>query len=1559
MNTINRLQFRHHGIGSGYTVAEGVFETRDEAIDYIKTSVKYAEEGLASVDVSYGLSLFGEPTVLRYKNEENESDPHLILAIGSVTNEDEAKRHSKNRFCIIDTHKTESDIDNLQEQIDELSELVKIIAKSTDTLDLYAEQTESGTVISGDVRVAEYHVFDRIAEDNNIMKTDDGLFMFVDVEYDENSSVLNFTVNDVTKTFKVTGNDVVSGVYKPQDESLHIRTRFGDEISINLEDLLAEWVVEGEATKSPIVLTRKEVGYDDEVDHHHVEPWQDILSADVRIADERVNNILKKTIDNRYLYVDGEATNIVYYSSTGKTNVQDALDGLSKMRVSTDSNNIITTKADGFFASSKLEYISSENTLVFTTSSNDEEERKKETRIALNSFQLFDEIYYESSTESLVILYTDGNGKQQRVKIPIGEMMQEWEWEPQNDGHNVYIDRARIVHGNDKVSADVKLFRSDDNILVDNQHMLYVRGTADNIKYGRNSNVESEIDYLKESDAETNSRLNSLDNSIETLTNGLAEEITRATSEESRIDAKLDAEIEHSTSKDRELETKIDDEVSRAIAKDNELDGKIGTGFTNDPHDNVTYKFEQLQNKVDTDSTKLDDEIARSTAKDTEHDGKIEAIEEEIGDGFGARNTVRDEINRLQGEIDAVSGDSAGSIKDIINTDESINVDKTDATKPVISVNLSNEVEDGRKNIIKLNADGLYANVDLSYDSAANKLLLHTSGENPDKEIQLESMSSIISIEYNSSKEAVVITYLTNGHEIKVVEIPVGDLINEWRVWDGHEGAVQLTKDRIASGTTDKDVLKAAVVISDTHSDNILVNDNGALYVPGKGITDNAAAIDALEERMDSAEDEIESTIRTLNNEITRAIGAERELEEDLSDEISRATAKDGELETKINNEVTRSTNKDNELEAAINNEVVRATSAETALQTAISNEVSRATNAEAGLRAASEVIANDLSALSNSVESEIDRLDDKDAELEGRINDVEGECLINFDDTNTISIIKSDASNGYIVKANVNIDGSEGNNIEERANGIYSTVDLTYDETTNKLTFTNTSGSKVISLVSNSVVDKIYYDAQNESIVIEYTVNGQRMPDVVVPVRDLINEIDVASTSTVELIKTPNTSTGSDIITANVKLNTYHTDNILTDDGGLYVSGAQIEANKDAIEDLDERLDEEVVRAANAEDEIMASVNEASSAIATETVRATSAETVINAAISSEADRASREEARIEAKVDAEVNRASAKDTEIDTKIDNEVSRATTKDTELTNAINSEVVRASSAETALQTAITNETSRATAAESALSDRIDEVDAKTFTLAVEDTTTLDLNLDANNKLSGNIVIANGNSNIIKATSNTAEGSGLYASVDLEYDAATNKLKLITSAVEKEVALSIGSILKSIEYDPVGRNLIIKYDVNTAGSIHEETIFVPVEDLFNDWTVQEGQHLGAIILHKEEGMSGQPDVLSAEIVLSTLEDNMLVNDQGSLYVSKAPINQLSGEVADLRDDFEASLEVEDTNTLHLERDRSNTLKGDVKLDSTVEGLNLLRETDNGLMFNGNIDCGEYI
>ena len=72
----NRLQFRHH---------DQVFDTREAAIEYIQSQIRFAEDGLAKDDPSYGFSLLAEPTVLLYKKEEDETDPHLMLVLSIAT----------------------------------------------------------------------------------------------------------------------------------------------------------------------------------------------------------------------------------------------------------------------------------------------------------------------------------------------------------------------------------------------------------------------------------------------------------------------------------------------------------------------------------------------------------------------------------------------------------------------------------------------------------------------------------------------------------------------------------------------------------------------------------------------------------------------------------------------------------------------------------------------------------------------------------------------------------------------------------------------------------------------------------------------------------------------------------------------------------------------------------------------------------------------------------------------------------------------------------------------------------------------------------------------------------------------------------------------------------------------------------------------------------------------------------------------------------------------------------------------------------------------------------
>lgn len=997
MNTINRLQFRHH---------PDIFNTREDAIEYIQSKIRFADKGLAFEDPKYGYSLLAEPTVLLYRNENEDSErcedlgskgPHVIIAIGSKTNE--TSQYCENKFCIIDIDKTEEEISALGEELKKAVKGLTIFTRDTNTLKLYSEKTDDGAIISGDVVVATSQIFDDARKPNIILSTDDGLFTYVNMEYDKDNDLLTFTVNGETKQWLINNNNyLVGGWYSKKDESLHLKSKDESEIVISLENLIDEWGVEGEASNTPIVLTREEVGYGDDSLHNHVEPWQDVLKADVRLADRKYN-ILKKTSDGRYLYVDGLANNITFFKDGEEMTVQEALANATK-GVSNDSTNIIYEKADGYYATAALKYFNKENKLVFTTSNVTGGTTTEE--IKLNSVEAFKKIVYDPVTEALIIMYVDGNGDIQECDVPIGQMMQDWEWDIVNDGHNVKLHKQRVVGGNDKVSADAAIYDDPDNILVDKNHELFVKGTADNIRYGRDGNVSDELDKLNANDADINARLNETSGKVDTLRVEFDAEVERATSEEQRIEDKLNNEITRSKEKDAEHDSKI-----------STIEQTIGDGFSIDGHETITYKFNELSAKTNTISAKTETidanlgllsakteaEIVRAKSEEQRIEKKFD---DALGNGFDIRNTVRDEFDReksertgedarLQAEIDALSADTKGKLIDVINLDHSIDVDKTDPVKPVISVNLSDEQIENMPNVIKLNNDGLYAGVDLDYyfESGTSKNVLVFKTTNGTKTFDLKTNSVVDKIYYDPTREAIIIEYTVDGKRMPDVVVPVHDLINEWRVSEDTNGAIKLYKYR-ESGAT-QDILYAESIIAD-HEDNILINDNGTLYVSGAQIEQNKADIAALGDRMDAAKADIDALEDGLAAEIARATGEEQRIEDKVDREIERSTTEDDNLWEALRAEISRSTDKDNEhdreiaeeihrakdAEHALHDEIVEETTArisgDTALNTKIDNEISRATSEEQRIE--------------GKLDAEIDRSINKDNDLQTQIND-------------------------------------------------------------------------------------------------------------------------------------------------------------------------------------------------------------------------------------------------------------------------------------------------------------------------------------------------------------------------------------------------------------------------------------------------------------------------------------------------------------------------------------------------------------------------------------------
>ena len=1116
--------------------------------------------------------------------------------------------------------------------------------------------------------------------------------------------------------------------------------------------MIDEWTVLGNASVTPITLFKEHVSAYTE-SHDGIYDWQDLLTADVRVADHISDNILHKDGTGRYLYVKGTADNIKY--KEGVT-VKEALDNVD-CKISTSVGNLIYKRPDGIYAAAMVGYNAAENKLTYTYSDGNIGDLKT-VEFQLNSVKLLEDITYDPVNEMIVIRYIDPQGEYQKVEIPVHDIIEEWD--VNNEGHNIKLDKFRSQgQGKDILSADAKIHVGDNNILEDLNHELYVNGISSNIKY----------------DVTGDTTVKEVLDSLSGATDGIQGDIDR-------------------------------------------IGATIGSGFTSDPHENITAKFEQLNENIESEierSTEKDEEhdnaIASLTEKDTELDGKIQAIEDEIGDGFGPRNTVRDEINNLQGEIDSVSAETASKLADI-DGDKSINIDKSEPTIPIISVNLSEEPEQGRLNIIKLNNDGLYAGVDLSYEDTANKLIFTTT--NGSKEIQLDSMSSIISIEYSPSKEAIVITYMTNGHEIKTVEIPVGDLIDEWRVEDGHPHAVQLEKVRIASGTSEQDILKASVIITDSHDDNILVMDDGALYVSGAQIEQNKQYIASLKDRMDAAEDDIDALDDELTNEIERATNAETNILDILNNEIARSTQKDTEhdelisdLRSDLTGETTRATTAEGELRNAINNEVIRATSAETSLQNSIEDEAVRATNAESSLR-------TDISAAQTSIQSEISRAINEERRID---NKLDGE-------------ISRAESNESELRDSIISESTRATNAETALNTSLSNEIL-------RSTQKDTEHDELISNLRSGLTDEITRAT---------TAEGE--------LRDAINNEITRAASAETALNTKVVNETSRATAAEENLA-----HLIED-----------EEERRTINDtsLSNKIDTEETRARETEQRLETAINN-------EISRAQTKENELNTAITQETLRAQAADNELYQKIADETADRASKDAELESLINQEKSRAQVAENTIYESLNSEIERSTTADERLSEAIAAETAAREAGDAELSESIR--DAKLAfspslgglesdgTIMFNDYTT------DNNVVKAKVMLQNGE-NIIKV------GNGLYATATLEYEPTGNKIRLVTSNGAQEYIQLVGAtLLDSIEYDSVNKLLIIRY-TDGAGSQRETS--VGVTDLWNELIVQNPSEKSAIELTKVIGDPGNPDVLSGRILITDDNDGDGKPDQGS-------------------------------------------------------------------------------
>ena len=1633
----DRLQFRHH---------DAIFNTREDAINYITNDIRFSENGLSNDDVKQRFSLYGEPTVLRYKNADDESNPHIILAIGSKSNQVEGAQFKDNKFCFIDIDKTEDEIEALGDKLKNAITSLEIFTRDTSTLSLSVDKNESGETLSGNVKVPATYIINGTVTNNTLKVTENGIFTYVNLNYDKDTDKLTFTVNGDTKEWNVNNDYITGGTYSIKDESLHLNMHSGKDIKIPFEDLINEWDVEGENANSPIVLTREKVLYEDDkvVDHRHGNRWQDTLKADVRIA-KIPHNILNRTEDGKALYVEGTAGNIKFFKDGKEMTVADALVECAQKKLSTDNDNMIYERPDGFFAMSRLTYDAKENTLTFTTSN--QSGGTTTENIELNSIKIIDDARYDRDTESLIFIYTTAKGEYKKLVVPVGSLIDEWV--VNNDGHNVILNKERKSNvDKDILSADVRVSSLDNNILVEKGDGLYVNGEAKNIKYSDDSSVKDEISAAKES---------------------IANEIERA----------------------KKAEKEASDAISNVVAT-------IGSGFTTDTHETVTCKVGQLDN----------------------------AIKSKVS--------------------------SVGKI------DNSVVVDASDANNPKVGVKLSSDKRDEKiPNLIEVHENGLFAAVDLSYDESGNSLTFTTT--NGSKTINLAMNSFVDNIYYDASREVIVIEYTVNGKKMPNVEVPVRTLINEWTVSDNTDGAVKLKKTVNNSGASDnnKDILSAEVIIDKNHGDNMLINDNGALYVSSGIVKEVASKLDKEIERATKKDESLENKIdeatlgfssttsvnvdandkkniklstkisNSNNNLITidsvkeglyvtasvKYDNAANELQlldanqnvishtklgsgsiiesitydkngknliityknsdgdefkvqvpvEDLFNEWTVDNKSEGSaLELKkvvaengtdlLSGKVLLATGEtDNMIQIVGNGLYVSSSSikkntsdiaeikgrvdtlktdfdVEKARSTAKDAEQDRNIETLSGKSASSDAAIDKNTQAISDINSSITELKQKDIDLSKDLNaevtrasnaednlnkaisaetkarkDAESEIKagiqankLQFADSTSVSLLRSDATSPNTVKGSVKISNSNNNliTIDSVKEGLYVTASVKYDNAANELQLLD-ANQNVIShtkLGSGSIIESITYDKNGKNLIITYKNSDGDEFKVQVPVEDLFNEwtVDNKSEGSALELKKVVAENGTDLLSGKVLLATGETDNMIQIVGnGLYVSSSSIKKNTSDIAEIKGRVDTlktdfDVEKARStakdaeqdrnietlsgksassdaAIDKNTQAISDINSSITelkqkdidlskdlnAEVTRASNAEDNLNKAISAETK--AREDAESEIKADIETNR-------------NAIDAAS-------KSIASETNRATSAETALKTSIEGLKHSLDDTNASLTNEVAKITAVTSTLATNLENEVTRSSNEDRRLSDSLTT--------EANRAQSAETSISNSLTAEVTRATNIENAIKSDLVKEVSdrkSSDEGFKEDIKKINSGNTAIsgavtsLESKINSeiqrskdADNSHSEKIKANT-DLVNSTK----NALDAEVTRATNAELTNKDALTAEITRAKAEEASISNSLAAevTRASKAEDDLNKAITAEtkaredaekvIKADIEANkLQFADSTSVSLLRSDAtspNTVKASVKISNAPKNLLSLSDTAEGLFAN---------
>ena len=587
---------------------------------------------------------------------------------------------------------------------------------------------------------------------------------------------------------------------------------------------------------------------------------------------------------------------------------------------------------------------------------------------------------------------------------------------------------------------------------------------------------------------------------------------------------------------------------------------------------------------------------------------------------------------------------------------------------------------------------------------------------------------------------------------------------------------------------------------------------------------------------------------------------------------------------------------------------------------------------------------------------------------------------------------------------------------ITYRQDGLYSHIDMRYDSSSNKIIFEKSDKDGIIhkfeyELNSLSLFSKAYWDATTEEVVIQYVDATNDIQEIRIPIKLVVDQLDVDNsdrTITLTLVKNDN---GIDKLSADVNIS-LEADNILQDTHhSLYVKGTadnikmgnktlgetvenainaininyQYELNEESkLRENEDRnllniINKEIIDARKNEHDLLDLINSITDNedynSKFDELHETDIE--IKEDLINEINRSKEEDIRIENKLDSNIKDFEDKINELDSSIEKEILERRDSDrtfredltrfndaykvytSTTTNSLNNEINRSIVNDDTLDKKIDNEVYRSMAREDELADRIFHLSADTNCM-VSESGTLKLSKEKQTigyLLKGDVKVSTQQFNLLNN-----DGEPLYAYVDIVYNDSKNQLTLKRSGnnVDKVIDLNVGSLIDTITLDEKTNELVI---ICKDASKNEHESRVDLTKLFNDFDV-DLSHDGCIQLIKINDYNNGVDHLSAKVIISSLDGNILTNEQGGLYVSNKAsniklndgssvsdsINELNNKIDNISKSY--AMDVNDSVTVDLTKRVMDTggfvISADVNLAKSKN--NIIRKDGDGLYSN---------